>query len=90
MPEDEIESGAEHTTKDCYDDTPRMSFTQAELDVLLNNARRHVVEQLLNKLCIGCAYLEGTACTNKMICPCQVGQLLVVQTANSVLGGSEE
>lgn len=43
------------------------------------------IKKLISKLCIGCAYLNGTKCSNKIGCPCQVSQSYIVQTCNEVL-----
>lgn len=43
------------------------------------------IEELLKKLCIGCAYLKGTKCEIKGGCPCSIGQSEIIRSANKVL-----
>lgn len=47
--------------------------------------RDEVIQKLLNEFCVGCGYLDGTRCSNKTGCPCQIGQSYVVQICNKVL-----
>lgn len=47
--------------------------------------RADAIEELLKKLCIGCAYLKGTKCEIKGGCPCSIGQSEIIRSANKVL-----
>lgn len=43
-----------------------------------------VIEKFMKKICVGCAFLDGTNCKNKK-CPCAIGQRYVIEKANEAL-----
>lgn len=58
---------------------------ETDYDRGYQDGKADAIEELLKSICIGCAYLNGTKCENKLGCPCIISRAEVIRKANKVL-----